>query len=207
MLLYVVGQNIRNYRKKSGMTQAELSFLSSTDTSHLGKIERGQWNATLATVNRIAVALDVPMSSLFNQGGETREDYTMLRLFVSTCVPYSEKLAIYDPLKLGDFLGVFLFDKITIQDVENAATQYLDSISYETVRETRYLPDVGRYFTYGIRATRKVQLNQTEVLHVSDVSSNRRKVEALVESMNHNHLYPIHFLDVVEDFCAANYTP
>ena len=205
MYLYIVGQNIKKLRTEAGMTQAELSFLSTTDTSHLGKIERGKWNATLATLNRIADALHVDLYQLFSNQDETK-NYNILQLFIKVCIPYTETLDVYDPLKLSDFLGPYLFDKITVLDIENAATMYLQSIYYEEVLEMHTGPDTLPYESYGVRAIHK-QDGKTLVIHyIHDITPDKDKIDKFVNAINVHHLYPIHFEDAVNDFCANDYT-
>ncbi|WP_135557117.1 helix-turn-helix domain-containing protein [Paenibacillus cymbidii] len=60
-----VGNRIRMYRKSSNLTQIELGDLLNIDASYLGKIERGEANATLEMINNIAIALKISPFELF----------------------------------------------------------------------------------------------------------------------------------------------
>jgi transcriptional regulator with XRE-family HTH domain len=55
----VCGQNIRQYRKKKGLTLNQLSRRLSITGAYLGYLERGQRNPSLLTLARIAVVLGV----------------------------------------------------------------------------------------------------------------------------------------------------
>ncbi|MFD2881081.1 helix-turn-helix domain-containing protein [Paenibacillus rhizoplanae] len=52
-----VSQRIRYLRKSANLTQEQLSELLDIDRSYIGKIERGEVNVSLDTLERIAVAL------------------------------------------------------------------------------------------------------------------------------------------------------
>lgn len=57
-------------------------------------------------------------------------------------------------------------------------------------------PDIGGYCSYGITdGTQKIE----------DISNCFEKVAFLASEMNRNSLDPVHFLDVVEDYCNAGY--
>ncbi len=64
-----VGQRIRNYRMKQGLSQEKLAELSGCHPTYIGQLERGEKNATLESVERIAVALNVSLSVLFEKLG------------------------------------------------------------------------------------------------------------------------------------------
>jgi transcriptional regulator with XRE-family HTH domain len=51
------GENLRSVRKANGFSQEQLAFASGLDRSYVGKIERGQINVTLETVNTLAKTL------------------------------------------------------------------------------------------------------------------------------------------------------
>lgn len=63
--------NVRLWRERRGMTQAELGERVGLDGKHVGKIERGDQKATtLETLVRIAQALEVTLDSLVNAEAE-----------------------------------------------------------------------------------------------------------------------------------------
>lgn len=64
-----LGLNIAYYRKKNGMTQAQLANLINVNRSHISKIESPnlQTQISLDTLFDIAIALEVEVSKLFEE--------------------------------------------------------------------------------------------------------------------------------------------
>ena len=60
-----VGNRVRELREARGLTQEQLASEARIDNSHLGKLERGEGNPTVALVTRIALALGVDIKDLF----------------------------------------------------------------------------------------------------------------------------------------------
>ena len=74
-LAKTVGQRIRNYRVKLGLSQEKLAELSGCHPTYIGQLERGEKNATLESIGKVASALNVSLSTLFeNIGEKPRED-------------------------------------------------------------------------------------------------------------------------------------
>jgi len=63
--LIKLGQTIRALRKAAGLSQEDLAYEAQIDYSTMGEIERGQRNATLVKIIRIAAALNKSMEELF----------------------------------------------------------------------------------------------------------------------------------------------
>lgn len=61
----VLGQRIRNYRLQQGLSQEKLAELSGCHPTYIGQIERGEKNATIESIAKIAGALKISMSNLF----------------------------------------------------------------------------------------------------------------------------------------------
>ena len=64
-----VGQRIRNYRLKQGLSQEKLSELSGCHPTYIGQLERGEKNATVESIEKIANALNISLSRLFENIG------------------------------------------------------------------------------------------------------------------------------------------
>ncbi|MBQ3068317.1 MAG: helix-turn-helix transcriptional regulator [Clostridia bacterium] len=70
-LAKIIGQRIRNYRTQRGLSQEKLAELAGCHPTYIGQLERGEKNATLESIDRIASSLQVSLSKLFeNLGGE-----------------------------------------------------------------------------------------------------------------------------------------
>ena len=61
-----VGQRIRNYRTKKGLSQEKLAELSGCHPTYIGQLERGEKNATLESIEWITAALGITLSKLFD---------------------------------------------------------------------------------------------------------------------------------------------
>lgn len=60
------GHNVRLYRCAKKMSQEHLANLCDLHRTYIGSIERGERNITLINVEKIAIALDTPISSFFD---------------------------------------------------------------------------------------------------------------------------------------------
>ena len=66
----LIGQRIRNYRTQQKLSQEKLAELSGCHPTYIGQVERGEKNATLESIEKIASALNIPLSQLFEKLGE-----------------------------------------------------------------------------------------------------------------------------------------
>ena len=69
-----VGQRIRNYRMQLGLSQDNVAELSGCHPTYIGQLERGEKNATLESIEKIASALNIPLSKLFEKINERDAD-------------------------------------------------------------------------------------------------------------------------------------
>lgn len=67
-VLKAFGIRVREIRTQKGLSQEELARLAKIDRTYIGGIERGERNAGIKNVWRIADALDVPAAELFREG-------------------------------------------------------------------------------------------------------------------------------------------
>ena len=72
------GERIKKLRKEKGMTQKELAKKLGFSPSHLGQYENGYRNPKPSTVKKIADALEVPVSQIFEEVPEETETEKML---------------------------------------------------------------------------------------------------------------------------------
>ena len=63
--LKAFGENLRNLRKKHGMTMMELAFEAEIEYSQVAKIERGLVNTTISTTLNLSKALKIEHHQLF----------------------------------------------------------------------------------------------------------------------------------------------
>lgn len=70
-----IGQRIRSYRLQNGLNQEELAEMCGLHPTYIGQVERGEKNATIESISKIAAGLSLPLSTLFeNIGGNTDND-------------------------------------------------------------------------------------------------------------------------------------
>ena len=67
----IIGQRIRNYRTQKGLSQEKLAELAGCHPTYIGQVERGEKNATLESVEKIASAMDISLSELFDKLGKS----------------------------------------------------------------------------------------------------------------------------------------
>ena len=75
-IVKTVGQRIRSYRLQLGFSQEKVAELSGCHPTYIGQVERGEKNATLESIEKIAAAIEVPLSKLFDKIGYTPDDST-----------------------------------------------------------------------------------------------------------------------------------
>ena len=71
---FIIGQRIRNYRIQKNLSQEQLSELASCHPTYIGQLERGEKNATLESIQKVAQALDIPLSQLFEKIEEKQNE-------------------------------------------------------------------------------------------------------------------------------------
>ena len=67
----IIGQSIRNYRTQKGLSQEKLAEFAGCHPTYIGQLERGEKNATLESVEKIASAMDISLSELFDKLGKS----------------------------------------------------------------------------------------------------------------------------------------
>lgn len=61
----VFGKRVRDLRTAKGLSQEGLALTCDLDRTYIGGIERGERNVSLVNIQKIAVALGVPVKELF----------------------------------------------------------------------------------------------------------------------------------------------
>jgi len=60
----IIAENIRGFRLKNGFSQEKLAILAEISLEHVGLIERGQTNPSVAVIFKISEALGIEPSKL-----------------------------------------------------------------------------------------------------------------------------------------------
>ncbi|HAN22073.1 MAG: hypothetical protein A2Y15_07620 [Clostridiales bacterium GWF2_36_10] len=64
-IIKIVGERLRLYRNRAGLSQEELAEKSGLHNTYIGQLERGEKNATLESIEKVAKALNLPFEELF----------------------------------------------------------------------------------------------------------------------------------------------
>lgn len=64
-----IGQRIRSYRLQNGFNQEDLAEKCGLHPTYIGQVERGEKNATIESMSKIANGLHLPLSKLFENIG------------------------------------------------------------------------------------------------------------------------------------------
>ena len=62
------GAQLRKIREKKGISQEKLAELAGLHRTYVSNVERGRCNISLLNIEKLAVALGVPMAKLMPQG-------------------------------------------------------------------------------------------------------------------------------------------
>lgn len=66
-ILKKFGERVRQLRKHKDISQEELAHLADLHRTYIGMIERAEKNVTLLNIQKIAKALEVKISELFDE--------------------------------------------------------------------------------------------------------------------------------------------
>ncbi len=66
MIEQKVGKRIKNLRNKLGISQEELGFRSGVHRTYIASLEVGKRNISIATLEKIIIALEISFSEFFN---------------------------------------------------------------------------------------------------------------------------------------------
>ena len=75
-LAKTIGQRIKYYRCQLGLSQEKVAEKAGCHTSYIGQLERGEKNATIKSIEKIAAAIDIPLSKIFDRLGSTEDPDT-----------------------------------------------------------------------------------------------------------------------------------
>lgn len=78
----VIGERIRNFRKEKGLSQEELADIANLHATYIGQLERGEKNATLESIEKVAKALEISLEDLFRSihPNPDSQEYTLSQI-------------------------------------------------------------------------------------------------------------------------------
>ena len=79
-LTQIIGKRIRGFRQRQGLSQEALAERCGLHATYIGQVERGEKNVTVESLAKIAAALDVPLSRIFEKVGDGagEDDYPLM---------------------------------------------------------------------------------------------------------------------------------
>jgi len=97
----IIGERIRAYRTKAGLSQENLAERAGLHSTYIGQLERGEKNATLESVEKVARALCVSFETLFKHiiSGDVDSDAAEQCYSLVSTLPEKEQRAILELVK------------------------------------------------------------------------------------------------------------
>jgi len=99
-----LGQRIKYYRKQKRLSQEKLSELSDLHPTYIGQLERGEKNASIESIYKISIGLQIPITQLL----EKLDEYTTMEIF-----EYSKNNDNYENIPLQ------AYELISLEDIDN----------------------------------------------------------------------------------------
>lgn len=88
-----IGKRIRSYRLQNCFNQEKLAERCGLHPTYIGQVERGEKNATLESISKIANGLSLPLSTLFENigSGADNENYPAEAYDLMLSLPTNEQ--------------------------------------------------------------------------------------------------------------------
>ncbi len=123
-LFKVVGTLIRKFRKLKGLSQKELSkrTVNKIKPSYIGRIERGQQNPSIETIDQIFVALDIDLANFLKCVffAEKKEECHLILEKKSQIIKNIKSFGDY---KMNFFFGFYNFFSVFFKGIEEKMEQ------------------------------------------------------------------------------------
>ncbi len=149
------GRRIKELRLKVGMTQESLATLAELDRSYVGAIERGEKNVSLINIGKLANALDVDLSYLFEEDQFSPRAVLMRR---EQRKPLKQRF-IYDVDVMNNVIAWRITGPLSESDVKQISQQIksmallLKKGEIKLLVDNRYMLLEGRIFVFSPEVT------------------------------------------------------
>jgi transcriptional regulator with XRE-family HTH domain len=175
-----LGARVREVRKELGMTLAELSLKSAISVGMLSHIERGQTSPSLKTLERLRLALDVPLARFFGEeASKSDETDTVVRSDARRQLPFDALGLTKQLLSPTGHRGLEML-MLVLEPGGNSGPEpwkrsgekgglVLEGRFELSVESTRYVIEAGDSFQFDSRqphAFRNLAKGQTSVLWI-----------------------------------------
>ncbi len=99
-----IGQRIRSYRLKIGFNQEELAEKCGLHPTYIGQVERGEKNATIESISKIAAGLSLPLSTLFENidgiAESQKENFPALAYDLMLSLPKEQQEKLFNIIQM-----------------------------------------------------------------------------------------------------------
>lgn len=97
----IVGQRLRQRRHELGYSQEVTAERAGLHPTYIGQVERGEKNATIESVEKICIALGLPMEDLFSEIVATNSQYQIAQKCYDLIVnqPLADQKKLYSLLE------------------------------------------------------------------------------------------------------------
>lgn len=97
----LIGQRIKEARKKAGLSQEKLSEMIDVTTVYISRVERGNGQVNLKRLSQISIALNVPIEELITGTAIENKNYLNKEFqeLLLQCTPDKQRL-IYNIAKI-----------------------------------------------------------------------------------------------------------
>ena len=96
----VVNANVRKYREKAKLTQAQLAEKSHISPKYLSRLENNYYNGHLHIYVQIAIALNITIYDLIGNTTDTKNDFVNQIELLTRDMADNQKDAIFESIKL-----------------------------------------------------------------------------------------------------------
>jgi transcriptional regulator with XRE-family HTH domain len=143
-----IGLKIRHTRLLKGLTLKKLAHLAECSESLLSRIENGNANPSIKTMHRVALALDMPVSGLFQTGGDDDSNVVLRqgeRPTVEAGQGKGHRLEALIPSRRGNLLSGYINDIEPGGGSEGVITHEGEEFGYVLDGEIELIVDKRRY--------------------------------------------------------------
>ncbi len=119
-ILHVVGNNIRYYRKRLGLSQERLAEIAELHRTYIGAVERGEKNISANNIAKIAEVLDIDPYFLMKPNQVSSSDTVLEE---KACTPISTKFSYFSK-------SCILPYELSIEHIRQAMEEFLRFIGF-----------------------------------------------------------------------------
>jgi transcriptional regulator with XRE-family HTH domain len=219
-----IGENIKLYRKKRGLTQTELGNKIGVTGATITRYEKGQLNPSVDKIDKIAIALDIPMAKLMSieDNESLTTAYEKYGINPAYILGYSAEKELYSKELFKDIISSIDVDKlaksIELYPAELQSKLYyfwiIKSIEFE---QEEYIKDgqiIGEYIDLlylGVKASTLIKAFYTHLRRIKKGSDDLRndnineiRLDDISQILRNKSVYMSELSDLFDDIIRKN---